>query len=181
MLHIMTLEERQGRDERIEALLAEMAAGERHAMGELYELIRADIYAFALSKLGHRVDAEDITQDTFVRIWQYAPSYKPMGKPMAWILTMEHNLIRGAVNRAGRTVTMEDYDDRDSTDVEDEVIKSEFLRELMRTLSPDEREIITLHVLSGLRHREIAAMLGLPLSTVLSRYNRAIKKLQRLG
>ncbi len=177
----MTVEERQDRDEQIEALLAKMAGGDQSAIGGLYELIRADVYAFALSKLGHREDAEDITQDTFVRVWQYAPSYSPMGKPMAWILTMEHNLIRQHANRAGRTVAMEDYDDVDDTDFADDVIKSEFLRELMRTLSPDEREIVTLHVLSGLRHREIAKMLDLPLSTVLSRYNRSVKKLQRLG
>ena len=57
-------------------------------------------------------------------------------------------------------------------------MQSEFLRELMRTLTPEEREVVVLHAVSGLKHREIAALLDQPLSTVLSRYNRAIKRLQ---
>ena len=50
------------------------------------------------------------------------------------------------------------------------------LRALLDTLSDEEREIVTLHALTGLKHREIAALLELALPTVLSKYNRAIKK-----
>ena len=46
-------------------------------------------------------------------------------------------------------------------------------------LTAAERQIVTLHAVSGFLHRECASMLRLPLSTVLSKYNRAIKKLQQ--
>lgn len=52
------------------------------------------------------------------------------------------------------------------------------LEALLSVLEDQEREIVTLHALTGLKHREIAALLGLPLPTVLSKYSRALKKLR---
>ena len=45
-----------------------------------------------LTYLKHPQDAEDVTQDAFVRIWDTAASYRPQGKPMAWLLTVARNL-----------------------------------------------------------------------------------------
>ena len=53
-------------------------------------------------------------------------------------------------------------------------------RAVMAKLRDDEREIVMLHAVAGMKHREIASMLELPLSTVLSKYNRALKKLKKL-
>lgn len=52
------------------------------------------------------------------------------------------------------------------------------LSSLMETLSDQERQIVLLHAMTGWKHREIAKLLQLPLATVLSRYNRALKKLR---
>ncbi len=179
IIYTMTTQEVQDRNVQIEALIAKMADSDVSAMGDLYELIRADIYAFALSKIGRKEEAEDVTHDTFVRIWQNAPSYTPMGKPMAWILTIELNLIRRACELSARSGTEldETLPDPDS-DVEGRVINSEFLRQLLQELSAEARQVVTLHLVSGLKHREIAQILNEPLVTVISRYRRAIKKLQ---
>ncbi len=179
IIYTMTTEEVQDRNGQIEALIAKMADSDVSAMGDLYELIRADIYAFALSKIGRKEEAEDVTHDTFVRIWQNAPSYTPMGKPMAWILTIELNLIRRACELSARSGAEldETLPDPDS-DVEGSVINSEFLRQMLQELSAEARQVVTLHLVSGLKHREIAQILNEPLVTVISRYRRAIKKLQ---
>ena len=52
------------------------------------------------------------------------------------------------------------------------------IRQCMDRLSDEERQIVVLHAVAGFRHREIGALLELPLSTVLSKYHRAIKKLK---
>jgi hypothetical protein len=52
------------------------------------------------------------------------------------------------------------------------------LEAVLSALSDEERQIVTLHALTGLRHREIAALLELPLPTVLSKYHRAIRKMR---
>ena len=54
------------------------------------------------------------------------------------------------------------------------------LAECLRNLSDEERRIVLLHTVSGFKHREIAKFLELPLSTVLSKHNRALKKLRKI-
>ena len=157
-----------------------MAGGESSAIGELYELIKTDIYAYAISKVGNRTDAEDITHDTFVQIYKHSTQYRPQGKPMAWIFTVEMNLIRRFFQLNSRTIALDESLDTECEDVDftDGVINNVFLTELLKNLGEEEREIISLHVVSGIKHKDIARLLDKPLSTVLSRYNRAIKKLQ---
>ena len=69
---------------------------------------------------------------------------------------------------------MEAFSDRPDFTHEDALT----LSQLMDTLSSEEREIVSLHALTGLKHREIAQLLDLALPTVLSKYNRALKKLK---
>lgn len=180
ILYTLSSDKLSDRDSLIENYISAMASSDVSAMGELYQLVKTDVYAFALSKLGNRADAEDVTQDTFVQIYKNAPLYRSEGKPMAWIITVELNLIRKHWQRSSRTVALDGAleNEADTDNFTEEVANSEFLRSLLLRLNEGEREVITLHVNSGLKHREIAKILDLPLSTVLSRYNRAIKKLQ---
>lgn len=182
MLIVYTLTEGEirSRDERAEALIERMSHGDVSAMGDLYKLIEKDVYAYALSKTTNKEDAEDITHDTFVQVWKNATQYKQMGKPLAWIFTIEMNLIRRQFNKNQRFVSLDESIEIESDDVDfaESVINNEFLKQVLSALSEEEREVIALHIVSGLKHREIAKLLGKPLSTVLSKYNRAIKKLQ---
>ena len=180
IVYTLSIDERSNKNERIEELISIMASGDVSAMGELYELIETDVYSYALSKTANEDDARDITHDTFIKLWKVSTGYQPMGKPLAWVFTIEMNLVRGHFNASRRIVTTDEQ-----IDIEDEgsdfsvaFANGEFLKGLLSLLSEDEREIISLHVVSGLKHREIARLLGKPLSTVLSKYNRAIKKLQ---
>ena len=164
----------------MEELLERISHGDTAPMGLLYDLIKTDVFAYALSKMGNKQDAEDVTQDTFVQVYKYAKQYKPKGKPRAWIITIELNLIRRRFQLKKRTVSLDESFENTSSgeDVEEKVINNAFLLQLLTMLNEDEREVISLHIVSGMKHREIAKLLGKPLSTVLSKYNRAIKKLQ---
>ena len=177
MLILYTLSEKAqlSRSEQIEAYIADIALGKMDALSKLYELIKTDIYAYALSKLASKPDAEDVTHDTFVLIYKHAKQYRAEGKPLAWIFTIELNLIRKLCNSQRPNLSLDEAIGTKSSesDFTNQIINSQFLK-----LSPEEREIITLHVVSGLKHREIAKLLDKPLSTVLSKYNRAIKRLQ---
>lgn len=182
MLIIYTLTEGEFRnkDARAEEYIRKMADGDVSAMGELYELIQTDVYAYALSKTANRELAEDIAHDTLVSVWKNAKQYTPHGKPLAWIFTIELNLIRKNLNHNRRYVQFDESiaNEADDADFTENVINNEFLRQLLALLNEEERELIALHAVSGLKFREIAKLLGKPLSTVLSKYNRAIKKLQ---
>ena len=68
--------------EELEGLLAGLAAGNRDSLAALYHRTRAAVYGLALSYLKNGHDAEDVTQDTFVRAWDKADQYRPQGKPL---------------------------------------------------------------------------------------------------
>ena len=164
-----------------EAVFGKIATGDRDAFSSLYEKVSGAVYAYCLSVLRNRTDAEDAMQDTFVKIRGAAHLYRPMGKPMAWIFTIARNLCLMKLRTSSRTVDIPDVElmGPDSfngiTDAEDRMV----MGALLRLLGDDDRQIIMLHAVTGLKHREIAGIMGLPLSTVLSKYNRGIKKLRK--
>ena len=172
----------KGNNSLIEKLILNVANGDMTSFGMLYQAIKSDVFAYALSKTANKQDAEDITHDTFVQIYKNATKYTPSGKPLAWIFTIEINLIRRQYNIRKRTVPLNEARDEklSNSDLSSEIINNQFLCEIMKCLTEEEREIISLHVVSGLKHREIAKLLDKPLSTVLSKYNRAIKKLKSM-
>ena len=163
-----------------ESLLLEMGRGSQEVLAGLYQATSAAVYGFALSIVKNVQDAEDIMQDVYLQAYAAAATYRPQGKPMAWVLTITRNLAISRLREHGRTepLVQEDWQDRlaDNPAVthEDRMM----LEAVLSALSDEERQIVTLHALTGLRHREIAALLGLPLPTVLSKYSRALKKLQ---
>ena len=100
---------------------------------------------------------------------------------MAWLLTITRNLALSRLREHGRTeaLVQEDWQDRlaDNPAVSHEDRMT--LEALLSALGDQERQIVTLHALTGLKHREISEILGIPLPTVLSKYSRALKKLQQ--
>lgn len=181
ILYTLSEKERVSRDAQIEEHIAGLASGNMDSLSRLYELIKTDIYAYAISKLANKHDAEDITHDTFVLIYKHAKQYRAEGKPLAWIFTIELNLIRKLCNASKPSASLDEAIGEENcaeVNFTNQIINSQFLREVLSKLSEEEREIISLHIVSGLKHREIARLIQKPLSTVLSKYNRAIKKLQ---
>ena len=184
MLVFLTVEECLSKNNKIEYNLARIEEGERAALGELYELVKTDVYAYALSVLKNREDAEDVMHDTFVRIYRYASRYEPKGRPMAWIITIAMNLAKRHRQLKMRHVSLDESiatTEQISEVLADNIAKSDFVRRLLRCLGDIEREIVVLHAVSGFKHKEIASILGISIGTVLSKYNRAIKKLRELA
>lgn len=164
----------------LESLLLDMTRGDQEALAQLYHRTRTAVFGLALSYLKNRHDAEDVTQDTFVRAWENAPSYRPQGKPMAWLLTIARNLSLMKLREKDRTESLPEEDwalpgPDDALTTEDRTV----LSAAMSVLEDEEQQIVLLHAVTGLKHREIAESLSLPLSTVLSKYHRALKKLRR--
>ena len=183
LLGVQTTEEEADRRAlELERLLLQVGQGDREAFARLYSLARGAVYALALSLLQDAHEAQDTAQDTFVKVWESAPSYRPQGSPMAWMLTIARNLARSRLRRGGRQVGLDDEEwnaipaDLPAVSPEDRQV----LQEALARLGEEERRIVLLHAVTGLKHREIAQLLELPLSTVLSKYHRGLKKLRAL-
>ena len=157
-----------------------IAGKDSQALADLYDCTSASVYAFALSVLKNTQDAEDILHDCYLRIWSAAPGYHSSGKPMAWILTITRNLCLLKIRERSRIsdIPSEDWESYlhvcENASPEDKLM----ITECMKLLSDQERQILVLHAVAGFKHRETAKLLALPLPTVLSKYNRALKKLK---
>ena len=162
-----------------ENLIIRMAAGDGAAFKELYEQTSSAVYGFALSILKNKHDAEDVMHDTFIKVYTAAVTYKPMGKPLAWILTIVRNLCYSKIRAGSVCEDIQEYEDLLGVSDDGSLLDRIVLQEAMAELDFEERQIVILHSLTGLKHREIAEILELPTGTVLSKYNRSIKKLRK--
>ncbi len=163
----------------LDGWIAGLASGDPEAMAQLYRATSTSVYAYCLSILKDVHDAEDALQDCFVNIYTYAGSYRSQGKPMAWIMTAARNLCLMRLRQRGRTDALEDWKDYLGTNEELTTLDRVVLTQCLTRLTDEERQILVLHAVSGLKHRQIAQLLELNLSTVLSKYHRTIQKLRQ--
>lgn len=168
-------------DATLDSFLSKIAKEkDREALSQLYHATSTGIYAYALSVLKNSYDAEDVLQECYLCVFSSAHTYRSMGKPLAWMMTITKNLCFQRIRERQKVadVPEEDWEKylegNEGISSEDRMI----LKECMQLLNDEERKIVVLHAVVGFKHREIAKLFELPLSTVLSKYNRAIKKLK---
>lgn len=167
-------------DDSKDALMIQIAKGNKDALAQLYSQTKTSVYGFALSIVKNKSDAEDIMQDTYVKVYTNAKEYIPHGKPMAWILTITRNLSLMKLRAAKKLEISPDLDREDLKNPVEDTLNRLVLSTAMKELSDEERQIIILHVVAGQKHREIASLLSLPLSTTLSKYRRALAKIKHI-
>lgn len=164
----------------LDSLLLQISQGNLAALELFYQQTKASIYAYAFSLLKNGEDAKDAMQDTYLQVVANAKKYQPQGKPMGWVLTITRNicLMKLRKDKHSSENSWEDLcanlPQAESLPIEDQWL----LQSLLDALSEEERQIVLLHTVSGFKHREISRFLGISLSSVLSKYHRAIKKLR---
>ena len=138
------------------------------------------MYGLALSYLKNAHDAQDLTQDVYVQAWDCAEQYRPTGSPMGWLLAVCRNLCRMRLRREERHAALseEEWDAIPAQECGLDADERTLLQQALASLADEERRIVLLHAVTGMKHREIAALLELPLPTVLSKYHRALKKMR---
>lgn len=162
----------------LDTCIYRVAKGDDSAFEELYKRTSTSVYAYALSILKNTFDAQDIMHDTYLHIYSHASAYKTMGKPMAWILTIVKNESLKRIKSDSKIVELDEYRASSDEGFFSQIETNSLLNNCFKILSDEEREIVIMHAVAGFKHREIAYQLDKPLSTILSKYNRAIKKLR---
>lgn len=162
-----------------EELIFKIADGDMDALHRLYDAVSGSVYGFALSIVKNKYDADDVLQDTILKVYSNAKDYKAHGKPLAWILTIARNSALSKLRESGKT---ESLDDQLSEPIDFSSVHNAEKRILVETLfgclNEDEKQVLILHAVSGMKYREISSFLDIPLNTVLSKYHRAVKKLK---
>ena len=169
-----------------EAWFEKIACGDNEASTELYYASYKQLFGFLLSLTKNKEDAEDLLQNTYIKIRNGSHLYKKMGTPMTWMCAIAKNQYLDFVRKYGKNRNtdfgeVENYVSEGMANVSDDASHVEnkmILEYAFSILGEQERTIVILHMINGLKHREIAELTGLPLSTVLSKYNRSLKKMK---
>lgn len=160
--------------------LKDIANGNKEALSHFYSETKTAVYGYILSILKNKSLAEDVLQDTYIKIWENAYLYQSKEKPMAWVFTIAKNASLMKIRKEKKHSDIEDLNsviDTSQVNIDDRL----FLSYLFENVSEEERNIVILHAVSGFRYREIAKMLNIPLGTILSKYNRTIKKIKEIA
>lgn len=157
-----------------------VAQGRPDALHILYEKTAKSVYAYTLSLLKNTHDAEDVCQETYLSICANAGSYEPQGKPMAWIITIAKRHALTLIRKEHGKTYIEEAEKTDPTAFSgvENTEQRLLLKATHDTLNNDERQIVMLKAVAGMKAREIGKVLEIPLNTVLSKYHRALKKMR---
>lgn len=167
------------------ALLKRIAASDRDAFTELYDRYGSTVYSLAYAILRDPHAAEDVVQDVFISVWKGAASFDPRrGTVRTWVLSLAHHKSVDVVRRLrARGTSPLDDPVVDPADLVHDVLReldAHRVRAALETLSPLQREAITLAYYGGCTQREIAHRLGVPLGTIKTRIRDGLLRLRAL-
>ncbi len=163
---------------RADELIRMVGQGDMTALEELYNSLSRGVYALVMTIVKNTSAAEDIMQDTFVRVYNAAPDFKANGAGVAWIMRIARNLALNAVT--AKKILPEDSLAAmpSSVTAENSAIDRVMINRALDKLTEQEREIVTLHAVVGMTLGEIAKLTDQPLGTVKWRHSAALKKLR---
>lgn len=146
----------------------------------LAELPRLRRYARAM--LGDRAAADDLVQDTLERAWSRIAQWRPGSDLRAWLFGIMHNLRVDQLRRGGlATTSLDDEDEAADVPVrptQTDLLEVMDLETALRQLPDEQREILLLVALEEMSYADIAALLGIPIGTVMSRLSRGRERLR---
>lgn len=179
-------------DIQFEAAMIKIRQGDKDGLREIYEAYIGLIYAIVKDVLQSKENAEDVTSEFFIKLWDRADTYQSGRGHKAWLTTIARNMAIDYLRKYRREEVSELIDDIESerfpgqeaeqnSPVEQEVIADVTIKEALSGLKEKERQIINLKILGDMTFQEIAGVLQIPLGTVTWRYQNAVKKLRRCG
>jgi len=155
--------------------------GDRAALLEAIRSSQAEVWRLASHLVGTD-DADDVTQDTFVRAWRALPAYRAEASARTWLLSIARracaDAIRGRVRR--RRLTERHHHEMLSSSgagVADDTASAQAVHALVNRLSRDHRSAFVLTQVIGCSYAEAADICGVPVGTIRSRVARAREQL----
>ena len=167
-------------------IIQKCLTGDTTAFGLLVDKYKASVYALAYAKLGNFHDAQDITQEVFLKAYQKLRTLKRWDKFLSWLYAITSNLCKDFLRAKARRLDGEYIADQSTAHLErlslashheDEVYQS--LHETLAMLPEIHRQVLTLHYLGGLSCLEIGQFLGASPDTIAKRLSRARSKLKK--
>lgn len=174
-------------------LVKNYIAGEEQALAILVERHQSKIFGFIYSKIQDRDVADDVFQDTFIKVIKTlkSNSYNEEGKFLPWVMRIAHNLIvdhfrknkKMPMQRETEEYSVFSYMTDNSMNVEGQIITEQVendLQRLLEELPADQKEVLIMRMYQDLSFKEIADLTGVSINTALGRMRYAILNLRKV-
>lgn len=179
--------------EAVKAMIIRVCAGDRDALGELYNLYGKLVYSIAYKTLQKKEDAEECTQDVFLAVWNHADTLADTpAKVLPWLIRTTRNRSIDRIRKVERRLPSSErihlspderppVEDTETRTAADELLaaeRSEIVRNAIEKLPENQRLAISLAYFRGLSQSEIAKSQGESLGTIKSRIRYAMIRLR---
>jgi RNA polymerase sigma factor (sigma-70 family) len=171
------------------SLMEQVSAGKTGQLAVLFERHHRALFRYFVCMQRDRQMAEDLVQEVFFRILRYRASYNASQSFTGWMYQIARNAGVDQTRKRREVVDIDEFADRrpefasKQPGPEEAVVRQQdlgLLRRAMDKLPPEKREILVLSRFQGMRHDEIAAVLGCEVGTVKVRVYRALRALEQL-
>ncbi len=180
-------EDKHAETEADEVLLVQRAISrDADAFGRLYDMYVDRVYRHVYYRVGNIADAEDLTQQVFLKAWQAIDRYKKTASPfLAWLMTISHNLVVDFYRtRKDKTYLEAEVTASDLASSPERVAEARFeqqrLRRVILQLRGDEQRVVLLRFIEGFEFKEIAPLLGKSEGAIRVILHRALVKLRHI-
>ena len=168
-------------------------AGDENSLSILINRHQSKIYGFIYSKLSDRDIADDIFQDTFIKVIKTlkSNSYNEEGKFLPWVMRISHNLIIDYYRKNKKMPMFRETEEfsifsimsDNVPNIESQMITSQVesdLRKLIKELPEDQKEVLMMRMYQDLSFKEISELTGVSINTALGRMRYAIMNLRKV-
>lgn len=169
-----------------EELILALRQREKFAAEALYDMYSSSLYGVIVRIVIDTAVAEDVLQESFVKIWQSFSSYSPeKGRLFTWMVNIARNLSIDKIRSKDFKNQSKNQELENNVTFIDEqkntVYKPELLgiKDLLNKLKPEQKSILDLVYFKGYTHVEAADELGVPLGTIKTRLRMAIQQLRK--
>lgn len=147
----------------------------------IYEKRKQELFRFLYVLLGEQQAAEDALQETFLKAYLHRSKYVEIQKEKAWLYQIARHTAYDMIRKRHKEFPIEK--NQMNSVLEKNIQNEDFCEnllymEMMKELNEVEREIVSLKIIAGLTHREIAKILHMTMGSVKKRYERALNKLK---
>ncbi len=174
-------------------LVKNYMTGDENALVVLINRHQSKIYGFIYSKIDDRDLADDIFQDTFLKVIKTlkSNSYNEEGKFLPWVMRISHNLVMDYYRKNQKMPMLRDTDEfsvfsvlhETTPNIEGRMITDlieKDLQKIIKELPDDQREVLTMRIYQDYSYNEIAELTGVSINTALGRMRYAIANLRKL-
>ena len=170
----------------IDRLVYRAKDGDADAFGRLYDMYVDRVYRHVYYRVGNIADAEDLTQQVFIKAWQAIGRYKKTASPfLAWLIKISHNLVIDFY-RSNKAKTYPDFDAVASAPESgpEHLAETHFdqqrIRRAILELPGDQQQVVLMRFIEDFSYPEIAASLGKSEGAVRVIQHRALARLRRI-